>query len=555
MLVSAIMITILLLVLSMAAASPIGPEEANEAYLRASFFLKSGDIERALSEIETAIEADPESSHIRTVKGSALMMSGRILEGQSALEKAIELDPSNSKPHKLLGLLLFRQLANGDLAESEAPRAISLLERAAALDPHDLESRYYLAFLYEEKNEIEKMYQVLKSAVEIDNTRPELLKKAAETARQLDKKKDAAEYYERASLYLEKIATRLKENLNIQFELAKTSLWDTGKFDVAVTAYDRIISATKGDLSMLSYRIEAFIGKATALYFMEDYQPAAELFAQQEQYVMSGYPRSIAPMLLAYAETGKADQAVQLLDRLLVAQRENPPFLNFLLRVKGAVLAAGEQYQAAAEVFDRSVSEFPEEGVTWQQYSQVWIDAEEFDKAEEVVQRARKTLGEESIDYLFSKAVLLEKMGEIDRSISLFEQIIEAEPDNDLALNYLGYMFAEEKQNLERAEIYLKKALQYSPNQGSYLDSLGWVYFQMGNLDLAEKYLKKAVRTKYKSPEIREHLGHLFLKLGKKSDALEEFEAALECDLARVKDTTEVELLIESLRKEPGMDK
>jgi tetratricopeptide (TPR) repeat protein len=549
--------TILILLISLLMPLVAPAEDVTRAYLRASYLLQSGEPQQALTELKEAIKLDPTSGHLHTVYGSTLLMMGNVLEGQMALEKAIELDPDNSKPYKLLGVLLFRQIAEGDVSEKQANKAVELLQKAASLNENDIESRYYLAFLYEEQGETQKMYEMLKAAVAIDNTRPELLKKAAETAEKLDYKREAADYYERASLYLEKLATRLKDNLNLQFELAKTSLWDTGKYDVAVTAYDRVIEATRGDMSMLAYRIEAEVGKATALYFMEDYQPAKELFEEQEQFVITRYPRSIAPMLLTYSRTDKIERALELADRLLQEQKNNPPFYNFILRVKGACLGNAERYKKAAKVFERSLRENTGESLAYQQYAQIWIDAEEFEKAEEVIERAEKQFGANHSDVLFVKAVLAEEQENFDKAMNLLRKVIQQEPDNDLALNFLGYMFAEEKQNLEEAEKYLTDALEISPNQGSYLDSLGWVYFQKGNMDLAEKYLKKAYRTKYMTPEVREHLGFLYLELGKKENALEEFRAAIELGLDTVKEEKEVDRVrqkIKELEQELGRE-
>ena len=60
------------------------------------------------------------------------------------------------------------------------------------------------------------------------------------------------------------------------------------------------------------------------------------------------------------------------------------------------------------------------------------------------------------------------------------------------ALNYLGYMLAERGERLDESVGYLKKAVAMEPENGSFLDSLGWAYFKAGKLDLAEENLKRA---------------------------------------------------------------
>jgi tetratricopeptide (TPR) repeat protein len=69
---------------------------------------------------------------------------------------------------------------------------------------------------------------------------------------------------------------------------------------------------------------------------------------------------------------------------------------------------------------------------------------------------------------------------------SAFRQVLSRDPDNAIALNYLGYMLAERGERLDESVTYLKKALQVEPENPSYLDSLGWAYFKADKLDLAK---------------------------------------------------------------------
>ena len=52
--------------------------------------------------------------------------------------------------------------------------------------------------------------------------------------------------------------------------------------------------------------------------------------------------------------------------------------------------------------------------------------------------------------------------------------------------NYLDYMLAERGERLDESVNFVKKALQIEPENGSFLDSLGWAYFKADKLDLAE---------------------------------------------------------------------
>jgi len=48
------------------------------------------------------------------------------------------------------------------------------------------------------------------------------------------------------------------------------------------------------------------------------------------------------------------------------------------------------------------------------------------------------------------------------------------DPDNAGALNYLGYMLADRNVRLDEAQKLVSKAVELEPQNGAYLDSLGW---------------------------------------------------------------------------------
>ena len=55
-------------------------------------------------------------------------------------------------------------------------------------------------------------------------------------------------------------------------------------------------------------------------------------------------------------------------------------------------------------------------------------------------------------------------------------------------------MWAEHNLHLDEAEEMIGRALQLDPNNGAYLDSLGWVFYRKGKYDDALKELLRAVQ-------------------------------------------------------------
>jgi tetratricopeptide (TPR) repeat protein len=88
-------------------------------------------------------------------------------------------------------------------------------------------------------------------------------------------------------------------------------------------------------------------------------------------------------------------------------------------------------------------------------------------------------------------------------------------------------MLADRGIRLDESLKYIKKAIDLEPNNGAYIDSLGWVYFKMSRYDLAEPNLEKAAHLMSSDPTVLEHLGRLYLKMGKVAQAEEAWERAL----------------------------
>lgn len=122
---------------------------------------------------------------------------------------------------------------------------------------------------------------------------------------------------------------------------------------------------------------------------------------------------------------------------------------------------------------------------------------------------------------------IYEEQGKRPEAIEEFKVALKLNPEYPDALNSLGYLYAEESINLEEAEQLIKKALEYEPNSGAYIDSLGWVYFKQGRYQEAIQELEKAVQF-LPDPLIYEHLGDAYFEQGNLIKARENWQKSLE---------------------------
>ena len=103
-------------------------------------------------------------------------------------------------------------------------------------------------------------------------------------------------------------------------------------------------------------------------------------------------------------------------------------------------------------------------------------------------------------------------------------------------------MWAEQNMHLDEAADMIKRALQSDPNNGAYLDSLGWVEYRQGKFEQALNDLKRAAQNMTKDdPVVFEHIGDTYLKLNRIAQALEAWQKAGGLDPANKKIADKIE--------------
>jgi tetratricopeptide (TPR) repeat protein len=118
----------------------------------------------------------------------------------------------------------------------------------------------------------------------------------------------------------------------------------------------------------------------------------------------------------------------------------------------------------------------------------------------------------------YQMALIQEKAGMTKESLRNFERLLKDRPEDASLLNALGYSLADRNLKLPRAEALIRKALQASPDNPAFLDSLGWVLFRRGDVAGALPHLERAYRI-FPDPEIASHWGELLWVSGKQAEA------------------------------------
>ena len=134
--------------------------------------------------------------------------------------------------------------------------------------------------------------------------------------------------------------------------------------------------------------------------------------------------------------------------------------------------------------------------------------------------------------FFFEYGAAAERAGLYDKAAELFKRAIELDPaDAAQAYNYLGFMWADQNTHLDEAEENIKRALAAEPENGAYLDSLGWLHYRQGKYDQALAELLSAVEAlKEDDSTVFEHIGDTYSALKQTSKALEYWQKALALD-------------------------
>ncbi len=152
-------------------------------------------------------------------------------------------------------------------------------------------------------------------------------------------------------------------------------------------------------------------------------------------------------------------------------------------------------------------------------------DAEMYEEAKSVYDQALKEIPDNA-DLLYARAMVAEKLDQLDVLEADLRAILERDPNNAEALNALGYTLADRTDRLEEARELISRALELRPQDYYIIDSMGWVYYRLGNHDEAIKYLRRALDMKL-DPEIAAHLGEVLWVTGKKEEARQVWQRAL----------------------------
>lgn len=468
----------------------------------AELHVRAGNLEKALAESEAALTSEPENESFLLLRAGILEALGRPREAEPVYTQVITRYPDSYEAAVLLASLYTKRGAN-DLA-------LDVLKKLVQRAPKEPIGHYYLGRFYEAEGklaEAESSYE-RSASLTPDNTplQIDLVRIAIKNRK-----------FERARELCSAILERDPNNVTARRVLGQLLIGEN-KLDEAL-AHLQVLESVEDDASETRFKI--------AVIQIEK-QNYPEAIRELNLLLAKNPKHSAARYYLAsiYAGSGRRREAIDELRKIEPGQEmfvKSRMFAGFILRQEG------DLHRAEAVVREALTSEPENKSVL----SYLVLVLRESKRFEEAHQLLRVAVEREPVDekILFNHAVVLADLGRSDEALRAMERVVEMSPRYGDALNFVAYRLAEAGRDLERAEALSKRALETSPNDGYYLDTLGWIYYQSGRYAEAESVLSRAATTSSGDAVVVEHYGDALVKSGKLERAIDVYRAALEGEL------------------------
>jgi len=508
------------------------------------------NLKRAIEQYQKITEKDPKDADSWVMLGRLYRVSNNTPEAEKAFDAALKADPENEDALTQMAVMY------AELGDSK--RAIEKLQAATSKSPNE-RSLALLADQYEQLQDYKAAAEVLQKAMELapDNARiarglaqdlmfSDQLDEALKLYTQLaaDEPRDpqlpmhmseiyrAKKDFAKSREFLNKAKSLGAEGMEVRYQEIKL-LEAEGKTDEALAGLKSILDETQRN----KYP-EAEIHRRTTLLEeygalsrnAKKYPQAVEAFKQMGAlYDMSdsgkdGASRASVQLIETYRQSKDFETAMKEADAAL----KKFPDVRMVQVEHATVLAdLGKVDAAAKEV--RGLIRGDKDRETLLALAQVYEKGKRFQEMAKTLDDVEKltTSNEDKENLYFMRGAMYERMKKFDDSEAAFRKVLELNPDNAEALNYLGYMLADRNVKLDEAHQMIKKALDSDPDNGAFLDSMGWVCFRQGKLDEAQGLLQRALDKIGQDPTVHAHLGDVYFKLGKTREAITQWQSSV----------------------------
>ena len=458
----------------------IQPDSEEAVTALSILYNEEGDTSRAL-DVLNAFPEGARSAKLYSALGYTYEQNKAYKKAIEAYQKSVDLDHDN--------LDSIRGLAQNLLNDSQPDAALVQYKVIAEADPSDAQTYMRMAEIYRRNGKLDEAHECLKKATAVVPDSLELKYNMAVIEEAQGKYDDSIallkQLLEKTDHANGEYDTSEKNNRAIFIERLGTVYRESNKPQLAVDTFRRMFD----------------LGDDNAI---RGYQQIIETYRDQKQWQLATTTAEEA------AKKYPSDRQLQMVAASQRADLGNPgPAIEQVKAMLKGTADDRDVYIALAQMYSRTKD---------------WPQAEaNINKAKEL-----STKPDEKDYVIFVEGSIYERQKKYDLAEESFHKVLADNPKDPQALNYLGYMLADRGTRLEEALGYIRRAVALDPQNGAYLDSLGWVYYRMGNYDLAEENLRRASEKIGSDPTVQAHLGDLYQKTGHLKLATAHWQRALD---------------------------
>ncbi|MFT3695436.1 MAG: tetratricopeptide repeat protein [Kofleriaceae bacterium] len=479
-------------------------KDAYAHYLNGRFAIYKEDYATAVTELQAAIAAAPDQPTFAIELAHALAKAKRVPEANAVMTDARAKWPDHSQVWLVSGELLEKdqpadaarayrrsiELEDGDekpylglvriaIAQKDDRQAEVELRQLVAKVPTSTDGHYKLAQRLTGDDQIKELRIVLEQDPDQIDARLDLAR-ALRRSGKLDE----------AIVQTRNAFDRAAQPLDIADEL----FWLLCEADDRQAAIDllTLLDDDRSDLDALAtvLRMDLGLGRITE---------AQEIVARVAAQDAEAGALAQAELHLSTLELDKKGEPLAVAD--VAAIPEDSQRFPQARRIAALALVAAQQPQRALEMLEPVRKAKPKD----LELAFIAATAAADSGAVEDGRALLKSFGD-TLDAQLARARFEDHVHAEDAALKLLVPIVTAHPDNSTALNLAGYLLADRKQDLDRAEQLLKHARELSPGDPAVLDSWGWLLLQRGRTRDAIRALDHASRFSPREPEILLHL-------------------------------------------------
>jgi tetratricopeptide (TPR) repeat protein len=461
----------------------------------------SGDISRSLEFASRALAIDPADARAHWLKGTALVNLGRGVEALTSLETAASLDSERVEYARTLGRAA-ESVDRYDLA-------LRSYRRAVWLEPDDAESWFQIAAGEARLGRYGAADTALARSTELNPLRPGAYFLQGLIYENLGRTDQAmALYHQHLTAHPTDVATRRRAVALLAREKRYDEAWREARLMAEAAPDDHESIEIEADLAFTA-------GRAA------DAEQALRLLRKR----WPDDPEVVAGTVALLARHDRSAQAVAEAEAW--AKKRPDDVHAHLIAARARTL--NRQPSEALGHLERAVAIAPDSIAPRAMLARFYEHEKRDADAEKAWATAvRRFPGHNGL--AFDLAACRERMGDIAGAETAVKDVLQREPDNPTALNFLGYLWADHNRQLDQAVELIARALAQDPDNGAYIDSLGWAYFRLGRLAEARVQLERAARLTGGDAVVVEHLGDVYNGLKLKDLAKEQYRQALAAD-------------------------